>query len=119
MVHMESYTTTCSKLFRIISNCVKKLVVRNLKLIVEIMNVGIYLLDLHPHLWTSVANSPNFSMEIYSSSLKKMYHEFLLITYFFNSNPTESTNITNLELAGLLSHFSCCNVMAKAGCANF
>ena len=58
-------------------------------------------------------------MKVYLSSLKKLYHEFLLIKNFFNSNPAESTNITNFESAGLLSHFNCCNVMSKAGCANF
>ena len=86
MVHMASYATTCSKFFQIISNCVQKLVIWHPVLIAEIMDVGIYLLDLHPHLWTSVANSPNFTMDVFSPTHKKMYYEFLLTRYFFNSS---------------------------------
>ena len=122
MVHRASYATTCLELFQIISNCVQQLVVRNPAPIAEIMEVGIYLLRLHPHLWTSVANSsifPNFFIEVYFLSLKKLYYEFLLINFFFNCNPVKSINIKKNYVEGLFSHFSCANVMAKKGCVKF
>ena len=97
----------------------KKMFLRKFGLIAEVMDVGKYLLDLHPHLRTSVANSPNFSMNNFFPTLKKPYYEFLLTKYFYRGNPAESTNITNLTSAGLVSHFSCCHVMAKSGCTNF
>lgn len=97
----------------------KEMVVRKFGLIAEVMDVEIYLLDLHPNRWTLVANSPNFPMNTFFQTLNKMYYEFLLTKYFFWGNPVESTNVTNLTLTGLVSHFNCCKVMAKSGCANF
>ena len=51
MVHMASYATTCSEFFQIIYDCIQQLAVLNPALTAEVMYVGIYHLELNPHLW--------------------------------------------------------------------
>ena len=104
MVHKASYATSYSEFFGIIYDYIQLLVVRNPALVGDIMDVGIYLLEFHPHLWTSVADSSNFSRAKYLLLLKPVYYEFLLTKHFFCPNPEENINIKYMKPVGVLSH---------------
>ena len=56
-VCLASYATSSSNFFRFIEDGVLKLFDQNPALVSDAIRVGLYLLDFHPHLWTSIANS--------------------------------------------------------------
>jgi hypothetical protein len=62
---------------------VKQLVDKNPNHVVDCLGVGVYLLDLHPHLWTVISNTQNFSMKRdYYPNHKAIYTNFLLCSHF-------------------------------------
>ena len=92
--------------FTIIYECIQLLVDKNLALLGDIMDIGIYLLEFHPHLWTLVANSTNFSLEKYLLLLEPKYYEFLLTKYFFCPNPEDNIDITTMDTLSLTNRGS-------------
>ena len=84
------------------------------------MDVGIYLLEFHPHLWTSVANTKKFALDKYLLLLEPMYYEFLLTKYFFCPNPDENNiDITTMNTQSLMDRRDMANSMARAGLEKF
>ena len=78
MVNRASYATSCAQFFTIIYESIQRLALENPALIGDVMDVGMYLLEFHPHLWTTVANSSNFSETEYQLFLAPVYYEFLV-----------------------------------------
>ena len=97
MVHMASYATSCLEFFQIIYDCIPQLAIQSPVLRGDIMDVGIYLLELYSHLWALVKNSSNFSLEKYLLSLEPLYYEFLLTKHSFYCNPGESIDIEKMR----------------------
>jgi hypothetical protein len=96
-VHEASYCPKVSVFFIAIEQMVKQLVETNPTNIVDCIGVGTYLLDLHPHLWTVIANAKDFVLkDDYQSNHRDMYTNFLLCKNLMQElsatkNPNELT----------------------------
>ena len=115
MVHRASYATSNAEFFNCIYEGIQLLVDQNPLLISDVMDVGIYLLEFHPHLWTSVANTKKFSLDKYLLLLEPMYYEFLLTKYFFCPNPEDNIDITTMDTLSLMNRRGMACRLAQAG----
>ena len=114
MVHKASYAISCSEFFNIIYDSIQLLVDKNPTLCGDIMDIGIYLLEFHLHLWTLVANLSHFSQDNYLLLLKPLYYEFMLTKHCFCQHPEGQTDI---KIMG--ATFFNAYRMAKTGCEKF
>ena len=114
MVHRASYATSNAEFFNRIYEGIQLLVDHNPALISDITDVGIYLLEFNPHLWTSVANTKEFALEKYLLLLEPMHYEFLYIKYFFCPHADEKfIDITTLNKQDWKDRRDCAINMAR------
>ena len=78
-----------------------------------------YLLEFHPHLWTSVANSSNFSETKYLQRLKPVYYEFLLVRFVFQPNPENNHVVSNMDVNGFENHLIMARGLVRRGVETF
>jgi hypothetical protein len=84
---------------------VKQLVEKNPGHLVDCIGVGIYLLDLHPHLWTVIANTEDFSMNHdYYPNHRSLYTNFLACNHFVErvSSTKNPKDLTPAQLEAIL-----------------
>jgi hypothetical protein len=84
---------------------VKQLVQKNPNHLVDCIGVGIYLLDLHPHLWTVIANTEDFSMNNdYYPNHRFLYTTFLACNHFVEgvSTTKNPNDLTPAQLEAIL-----------------
>ena len=104
MVHRASYASSIEQFINIIYESIQQLAYENHALVGDVMEVGMYLLEFHPHLWTSMANSSNFSETKYLQRLKPVYYEFLLVRFFYQPNPENNHVVSNMNANGVENH---------------
>ena len=121
MVHRASYASSCEQFINIIYESIQKLALQNHALVGDVMDVGMYLLEFHPHLWTSVsvANASNFSETDYLERLKPVYYEFLLTKLIYQPNPENNNVISNMNTKGVENHLRMAQGVARRGVETF
>ena len=87
---------------------------KNPELTIDCINVGTYLLDFHPHLWTSFANSKTFIIQDFYAKHKERYTELLVSLYFYKIFIDDNKDITNMELIEIERCYAECWEKAKS-----